>query len=153
MPNKIAIGIDLGEKRVGLSISDETGTFAHPLGVLPFKGYDDLIERLRTLASERGANTFVVGLPKNMNGTLGPSAKKALRFAKRLQARSGFTVALCDERLTTSQAEKEMIGLGKSRKRRRMTIDEAASVLILENYLRQIEMSDNNEKRRESSED
>ncbi len=133
----IIIGIDLGEKRVGVSISDEMGLYAHPLGVLPFVGDERLTEELVGIAKERGATAFVVGLPKNMDGTMGESAKKSERFAKKLERKSGLPVVMLDERLTTSQAEKEMIGLGKSRRRRRMTIDAVAAVLILETYLKQ----------------
>ena len=93
------------------------------------------MDTLMSLAKENEAESFVVGLPRNMDGTMGKGAKQAVRFARRLHAKSNLPVALCDERLTTSQAEKEMIGLGKSRRRRRMTIDEAAAVLILESYM------------------
>ncbi|MGI6643797.1 MAG: Holliday junction resolvase RuvX [Bacillota bacterium] len=131
------IGIDLGEKRVGLAISDEMGLYAHPLGVLDFRGEEELAEELAGIAEERGVASFVVGLPRNMNGTIGESAKKSQRFANQLQRKSGLPVTMLDERLTTSQAEKEMIGLGKSRRWRRKTIDSVAAVLILETYLRQ----------------
>jgi len=132
------IGIDLGLRRVGVSISDERGLFAYPLAVLPYTGSGKVIEELVALAKTHGAIGFVVGLPKNMDGTLGESARRCLRFSKKLQAKSGLEVVLVDERLTTSQAEKEMIGLGVSRRRRRLTLDQAASVLILENYLRYV---------------
>lgn len=135
-PAQRVIGIDLGEKRVGVAISDEL-SFAHPLCVIQWESLDKTIERLRQLAEEHGAGGFVVGVPRNMDGTMGKGAKKAVKFARRLNAKTGMPVAMCDERLTTSQAEKEMIGLGKSRKRRRMTIDEASAVLILENYLKE----------------
>lgn len=129
------IGIDLGEKRVGVSISDEMLVFAHPLCVIPFKSTSFVLEELSSLAERYGVGSFVVGIPKNMDGSLGEPARRAIRFSRKLQSRSGLPVILWDERLTTSQAEKEMIGFGLSRKRRRMSIDEAASVLILESYL------------------
>lgn len=135
------IGIDLGLRRVGVSISDEMGLMAHPLCVIPYSGQDDLVLRLRELAASHVAACFVVGVPRNMDGTAGVGARRSVRFARKLEAETGLPVALCDERLTTSQAEKEMIALGKSRKRRRMTIDEAAAVLILENYLRQVKLA------------
>lgn len=132
------IGVDLGEKRVGIASSDELG-FAHPLGVIKWRSLDATIASLINLAEEHEVSSFVVGYPLNMDGTVGDAAKKAIKFARVLNRKSGLPVALCDERLTTSQAETEMIGLGKSRKKRRMTIDEAAAVLILESYLRRSE--------------
>lgn len=132
------IGIDLGSKYVGLSISDDLGAFAHPLTTIYYKNQSQVINEILDLASEHGATGFVVGIPKNMDGTLGESGMRCMRFAKRLESRSGLPVVLWDERLTTSQAEREMIGLGKSRRKRRSSIDEAAAVLILENYLRNL---------------
>lgn len=130
------MGIDLGLKRVGVAIADEAGLLARPLCVLPYQGQDNLAASLVEIAGQNGAGVFVVGLPRNMDGSMGDGARRAVRFARKLEKLSGMPVVLCDERLTTSQAEKEMIALGKSRKSRRMTIDEAAAVLILENYLR-----------------
>ncbi len=130
------IGVDLGLKRVGVAIADEDGILASPLCVLKFQGYEKLAGSLVELAKERGGTSFVVGLPLNMDGSSGEAAKRARRFARSLETVSGLPVALVDERLTTSQAEKEMIALGKSRKNRRKVIDEAAATLILENYLR-----------------
>ncbi|HHY44414.1 MAG TPA: Holliday junction resolvase RuvX [Firmicutes bacterium] len=130
------IGVDLGLKRVGVSISDETNILASPLATLPYRGPETLAEELTALAREHGASSFVIGFPKNMDGTLGPAGKRARRFAALLERHSGLNVFLYDERLTTSQVEKEMIALGKSRRLRKETIDGAAAALILENYLR-----------------
>ena len=137
-PKGRVIGIDLGLKRVGLSISDDLGVFAHPLTTIYYKNQTQVLEEVMELAVEHQARGFVLGVPKNMDGTLGESARRSLRFARKLESRSDLPVILWDERLTTSQAEKEMIGLGKSRRKRKAGIDEAASVLILENYLRSV---------------
>jgi putative Holliday junction resolvase len=131
-----SLGIDLGLKRVGVAIAGEAGLLASPLCVLPYEGQDKLAASLVEIARQNEVGLFVVGLPRNMDGSMGDGAKRAVRFARKLEKLSGMPVVLCDERLTTSQAEKEMIALGKSRRSRRMTIDEAAAVLILENYLR-----------------
>lgn len=136
-----AMGIDLGLRRVGISLSDEMREMAHPLCVIEYAGADRLVDTLRHLAEEHRVETFVVGIPINMDGSSGEGARRAIRLARKLQKESGRKVVLCDERLTTSQAEREMITLGKSRRRRRMTLDEAAAVLILENYLRQDKLS------------
>ncbi len=138
MPEGRLIGIDLGLKRVGVSISDDLGIFAHPLDTIAYRNQRQVLEEAIALAVAHEVVGFVVGIPKNMDGTLGESARRSVRFARKLQARSGLPVVLWDERLTTSQAEREMIGLGMSRRRRRLSIDEAASVLILENYLRSV---------------
>lgn len=137
------IGIDLGQKRVGVSISDSMGLYAHPLKVVEFRSDIQLQDMLMDLAQEHGAQEFVVGLPKNMDGTLGSAAKRAQSFAAKLRRRTGFPVVLLDERLTTSQAHKEMIGLGKTRKRRRSVIDAVAAVLILETYLSRLKSVSN----------
>lgn len=140
-PQKRVLGLDLGLKRVGVAVSDEMGLMAHPLCVIPYSGQDNLLARVKELAAEQGAEVVVLGVPRNMNGTEGQGARRSVRFARKVESETALKVALCDERLTTSQAEKEMIALGKSRKRRRMTIDEAAAVLILENYLRQAKLA------------
>lgn len=137
MAGQKCIGIDLGLRRVGVSISDEAGFMARPLRVIAYEGQEKLAASLVELALADDVGAFVVGLPRNMDGTSGEGARRAIKFAQKLAAKSGLRVVLCDERLTTSQAEKEMIALGKSRKARRMTIDGAAAVLILETYLRQ----------------
>ena len=145
MADTRVIGIDLGLKRVGVAIGDETTGMAHPLAVIPYEGQDKLAASLTEMAAANEAGTFVVGLPRNMDGSLGEAARRSVKFARKLEKVSGLPSALCDERLTTSQAEKEMIALGKSRKSRRMTIDEVAAVLILENYLRQKALTGHNE--------
>lgn len=132
------LGIDLGLKRVGISISDDLGRFAHPVKTITYGNRRQVVKEIVTLADVHKITGFVVGIPKNMDGTLGEAARRSLRFARSLEGESGLPVVLWDERLTTSQAEREMIGLGMSRRRRRQSIDEAASVLILENYLQSV---------------
>jgi putative Holliday junction resolvase len=146
VPEGRLIGIDLGLRRVGVSISDELACFAHPLCTIPYRNLEQVLEETMSLAATYKAVGFVVGIPKNMDGSFGESARRALNFARKLEARSGLPVVLWDERLTTSQAEREMIGLGMSRRRRRTAIDEAASVLILENYLRSVSNTHGNPK-------
>ena len=146
VPEGRLIGIDLGLRRVGVSISDELACFAHPLCTIPYRNLEQVLEETMSLAATYKAVGFVVGIPKNMDGSFGESARRALNFARKLEARSGLPVVLWDERLTTSQAEREMIGLGMSRRRRRTAIDEAASVLILENYLRSVSNTHGNQK-------
>lgn len=135
MPSRV-IGVDLGLRRVGLAVADEGGVLATPLEVVAFPGLDKLASLLTSIAAREGAGSFVVGYPLNMDGTAGEAAKRAAKFARKLSSESGLPVTLSDERLTTFQAQKEMIALGKSRKDRRAAIDGVAAVLILENHLR-----------------
>lgn len=132
------IGIDLGNRRVGISVGEEGHLFATPLTTVGFAGWDKLVDEVAGIMQEQGADVAVVGVPRNMDGTLGVRSRAAIRFARRLALKSGKTVVTWDERLTTSQAEKEMIALDRSRRKRRLKIDEAAAVLILEGYLRSL---------------
>ncbi|HHY35871.1 MAG TPA: Holliday junction resolvase RuvX [Firmicutes bacterium] len=132
------IGIDLGDRRVGISVSDDAGMFAHPLATIEFAGWDQLIEKVACLMEKHNADLAVVGVPRNMDGSFGDRSRAALRFSRKLASRTGKTVVTWDERLTTSQADKEMIALDKSRRKRRLKIDQAAAVLILEGYMQSL---------------
>ena len=129
------IGIDLGDRRVGISVSDDAGMLAYPLTTIEFPGWDRLVEKVADLMAKYGVDVAVVGIPRNMDGSFGQRSRSALRFSRKLALRTGKTVITWDERLTTSQADKEMIALDKSRRKRRLKIDQAAAVLILEGYL------------------
>ena len=93
----------MGLKRVGVSISDELGSYAHPLVTIPYTNLQQVIEEVMKIAAAHNAAGFVVGVPKNMDGKLGESARRSLNFGRKLEARSGLPVVLWDERLTTSQ--------------------------------------------------
>lgn len=129
------LAIDLGDRRVGLAVSDESAIVALGAGVYHRKGTRDDIDAIVNRSHELDCTEIVVGLPKNMNGTLGPRALKSMEFAQELERRSGLQVRLWDERLTTMEAERLMIDADVSRKRRKQVIDEAAAILILEGYL------------------
>jgi putative Holliday junction resolvase len=130
------IGVDLGLKRVGVSISDETNTFASPLATLTYRvaRISQKISRSWQGSTAPGRLWSVFQRVWTALWGLRAGAPEGLpRFSER---HSGIPVCLSDERLTTSQAEKEMIALGKSRRQRKRTIDGASAVLILENHLR-----------------
>lgn len=129
------LAIDLGDRRVGLAVSDESALVALGAGVYHRKGTRDDINAIINRSRELECTEIVVGLPKNMNGTLGPRALKSMEFAKELENRTGLQVRLWDERLTTMEAERLMIDADVSRRRRKQVIDEAAAILILEGYL------------------
>ena len=131
----VALGIDLGRKRVGLALSDPSGTIASPLQVIEPSSPDDLLCQVARLVEERSVDTVVVGLPKNMDGSLGPKAQEALAFAEDLKSALACAVVTWDERLTTAQAERAMIQADLSRAKRKKRIDALAAQLMLQAYL------------------
>lgn len=129
------LAVDLGTRRVGLARSDESATIAEPLGVLPAEPAATLVERLAAAAQEVGAAEIVVGLPRRLDGSLGPEAQSARQLAGELRRRTGLPVALADERLTSVAAERALIETGARRGRRRQVVDQVAATLILQGYL------------------
>ena len=128
------IGIDYGDKRTGVSLSDPTATIA--TGLCVFRGLDDreLIEKIATLAGERDAVGVVVGYPLNMNGSRGPRAVKTEEFMERLREELPVMVVGQDERLTTRQSARVIHAHGK-KVRKGGKIDQISAVLILQGYL------------------
>jgi putative Holliday junction resolvase len=133
--HKRVVGVDLGEKNVGVAVSDELGVTAQGLTCLRRTGDAGLLEDLRRIAKERGARLVVLGLPKNMSGELGPKAREAMELAEKLRQGGGLEVALWDERLTTVQAERAMLEGDLSRKKRKKRRDIIAAQLILQSFL------------------
>jgi putative Holliday junction resolvase len=131
----IALGIDLGERRIGVAVSDPLGVTARPLGFVEHVSLSQDVAAVGELAHRRGAQAVVVGLPLNMDGSEGPAARRARRFAEALRRRLGITVHMWDERLTTVQAERDLVAAGQRRSRRRDTRDATAAALILQGYL------------------
>lgn len=129
------IGLDLGDKKIGVSLSDPMGLTAQGLKVITSDGPSDAIEKIKTIAGEYNAEMIVVGLPRNMNGSIGPRAKKTKAFARRLAKAAGLPVETWDEWLTTAASEKFLIGADLSRAKRRKVIDKMSAVLILQGYL------------------
>ncbi len=130
------MGIDLGEKRIGVALSDPSGTVASPLEVLQATGDDDTdVARLVALAERHRAEGFVVGLPRTLRGTEEQAAARTADFVRRLAAASGKPTAVWDERLTTVQAERALLADGVRRHARRQRIDKVAAALILQSYL------------------
>ena len=130
------MGIDLGEKRVGVAVSDELGWTAQGVKTINNTGkIKDLMEEIKQLAQELNVEKVVVGLPKNMNGTTGPQGEKAIDFADKLARHLGLPVATWDERLTTVAAERILVSADISRAKRRKVIDKMAAAIILQDYL------------------
>jgi len=129
------LGLDVGEKTIGVAVSDELGWTAQPVTVIQRTEAEDGIDAVRKMAQEYGAETIVVGLPKNMNGTLGPQAEKAAAFRAALAAVTDIPVVMWDERLTTVAAQRVLLAADVSRRRRKQVVDKIAAVFILQNYL------------------
>ena len=135
-----ALGIDLGEARVGIALSDELGLFAHPRETirLPAQtaGRDQaILQRLKAVIAQERIEVVVIGLPRNMNGTDGPASAKSRAFADLVRASTACEVRLIDERLTTVAAQRALHDGGKNVKQGRAVIDQVAAQMILQVYL------------------
>ena len=129
------IGLDLGTKTLGISISDTSLLIASTYKTIRFDNYDDLIKELNKIITEFNVEKIVLGLPKNMNNTLGDAAKRSIEFKEILEKKFNVEVVLQDERLTTVEAHNIMIQGGLSRKKRKKYVDSLSANIILQNYL------------------
>jgi len=131
------LGIDLGTKTAGISISDTTLTIASTLKTIHFKeeDYDIIMDELKELCLEYKVSKVVLGLPKNMNNSLGYRALDTIEFSKKLNEYLNIEVVLQDERLSTVEATNYMISADMSRKKRKQKIDSLAANIILQTYL------------------
>ena len=131
-----AIGIDLGSKRIGVAVSDSKGSLATPIEVVARQGDRRLEHReLADLAGEWEAEIVVVGVPYNMDGSLGSVAKKHLREAKALGEALGLEVVAYDERLTTVSAERFLMQQEMKADARRRVVDKVAAAVMLQSWL------------------
>lgn len=129
------MGIDYGTKRIGVAVSDPSCTMAHPLDTVPVRPDGSHVEQLGKIARDYGVTRVVVGLPINMDGSVGESAKKATEFSQALHHALNVPVELWDERLTTSEAHDLLIRLEVKGRKRRRIIDKIAAGIILQSYL------------------
>lgn len=127
--------MDVGERRIGIALSDETGTIAQGKGIYRRQDLQKDLEYLAEKANEWGVRKIVVGLPLNMDGTEGEQARRVREFAVALEAAVGVPVELWDERLSTAEAERVLLEADLSRRRRQKLRDELAAVLILQSWL------------------
>jgi putative Holliday junction resolvase len=140
------LAIDLGEKRIGLAISDALGITAQGLPTIQVKNEQEICPKIMEIIKERNVDRLVFGLPKNMNGTLGPQAKKVEQCAQKLRHLSSLPVDFEDERLSTVRAEQVLLEADTSRAKRKKVIDKLAAVIILQSYLARkgMEKNENN---------
>ncbi|CAM4355684.1 MULTISPECIES: Holliday junction resolvase RuvX [Paenibacillus] len=129
------LGLDYGDRRIGVAASDVFGWTAQGLEVLERRRDEGEFTRIADLVREHEISEIVVGLPKNMNGTVGPRGEICIAFADRLRDELNLPVHLWDERLTTMAAERTLIEADVSRKKRKQVVDKMAASLILQNYL------------------
>jgi putative Holliday junction resolvase len=134
-PRARLIGLDLGEKTIGIALSDPQLTVASPLTTRRKSKFTDDFAALIALMAEHHAGGLVVGLPLNMNGTEGPSAQSARAFARNFASRSDFPVLLWDERLSTAAVTRALISADASRKRRAVLVDKLAAAYLLQGAL------------------
>jgi putative holliday junction resolvase len=130
------LGIDYGQKRIGLALSDEMRVTARPLSTLVRTNRQNDVRRLREICRTNGVGQIVVGHPLRMSGAAGEMAEQVARFAVRLQKELGIPVELLDERLTSWEAEK-MVAQGGLSKREGSAVDDLAAAILLRQYLEQ----------------
>lgn len=132
------MGMDVGSKTVGISVSDQLGWTAQGIEIIPINEDENFfgIDRVKELVQQYDVAGFVLGLPKNMNNTEGPRVEAARNYGKLLEETFGLPIDFQDERLTTVEAERMLIEQADtSRSKRKKVIDKLAASLILENYL------------------
>ena len=129
------LALDVGQKRIGLAVSDPLGLIALGLKVLERQDWDRDLARLMEIARPYRIQEVLVGLPRHMNGRLGEQAEEILALAQALGEALGAQVVTWDERLSTVEAERLLIQADLSRRRRRQVVDQVAATLILQTYL------------------
>lgn len=135
MDIKRILGIDPGDARVGLALSDELGMLAHPFETITIKKTDP-VARIAEVVREKGVTTIVVGVARNMDGTFGPAAEKCRALIEQIRAAvPGCPVIAWDERLTTVSAQRAMRESGRKAKDQKSVIDQAAAQIILQGWL------------------
>jgi putative Holliday junction resolvase len=132
------MGLDVGSKTIGVAISDELGITAQGFKTIKRKAMEDDLRELYTIISQFQIEKIVVGLPKNMDGSLGKQAEFVLGWIEDLKNKIQLPVETWDERLSTVEATKTLLKADLSRKKRKGVIDKLAAVLILQGYLQQI---------------
>ena len=132
------LGLDLGTRTLGLAISDKSNMIASPYKVLRWDGedYNILFKDLDVIIKDNNITDLVLGLPKNMNNTLGFAAERSLKFKEALENRYEMEVHLIDERLSTVEATNYLLDADVSRKKRKKVVDGIAASIILDTYLK-----------------
>ena len=131
----IYLGLDLGSKTLGVSVSDRTATIATSIEVIRYNNLEELFAKLDKIVEDRKVDAFVLGNPLNLNGTISKRTEETLIFKSELENRYNKDVIMQDERLSTVEAERMLISNDTRRKNRKKVIDKIASTIILQSYL------------------
>lgn len=129
------LGIDLGKKRTGIAVSDINQKIASPLKVIENMKFNEILDILKKIVTDRDICAIVVGDPINMDGSIGPKSQSSRSFLKNLSKELNIPILLWDERLTTVSAERSLLEADVSRKKRQQIIDKIAASIILQNFL------------------
>jgi putative holliday junction resolvase len=129
------MGLDYGDKTIGVALSDELGWTAQGLEVIRRSTVERDFGRLKDIIRDYDVAEIVVGLPKNMNNTIGPRGELCIEFSRSLHEELQLPVHLWDERLTTVSAQRTLLEADVSRKKRKLVVDKMAAALILQNYM------------------
>jgi len=140
------LALDVGEKRVGVAVSDPLGYSAQPLTVLPRRPHAEFIKSLDKLAREYEVSLILLGLPRRTTGEKGPEAQRVLALAREIKTKLGLPCDTWDEWLTTVSAERVLIEGGVRREDRRQVVDKTAAAIILDGYLNYLAWGRKNEK-------
>ncbi len=129
------LGVDFGTKRIGLALSDPLGFTAQGLQTLAVENKRKTLEFLAKLCKDHGVDEVVVGLPVNMNGTMGPKAQETMDWVQKLKTTLKVPIHTWDERLTSREADRWMVGAGLSRRKQKQESDRMAATIILQSFL------------------
>ena len=132
----IIMSVDLGKARTGIAFSDNSETFAFPKTVITEYNTEKLVKKVSDIAHQNHAELIVVGLPKNMDGSVGSRAEECKEIGEKIQSESGINVVMWDERCTTISAHTALNYTDTKGKKRKEVIDAVAAVIILEDYLK-----------------
>lgn len=134
------LGIDYGTVRIGLALSDPTGTLASPLPHLENRSIRQVRDSLHLLIQTHDISKIVVGIPRNMDGSYGPAVEKVRSFIAEIQKDSNILIETQDERLSTAQASKQLSQFGLSQRDLRKKVDSSSASLILQQYLDRLDL-------------
>lgn len=138
---KRILGVDFGQARIGVAVSDELGMLAHPVETIPGARLDVAAKRIAQIAREKGVERVVLGMPRHMNGDAGISAAEVTAFAEQLRPLLPCPISFWDERLTTMAANRALRDAGQKTRRTRGFVDQVAAQMILQGYLDSVQNS------------
>jgi len=134
-PGSRILALDFGKRRVGVAVSDPLHLIAHGRDTLLYRSKEELFQQLEKLIREEQVSQIVVGMPHNMDGSLGEMSKTVESFISHLQRRTQLPVMPWDERLSSKQAERALMEMGVRQRQRRESVDQLAAIFILQSYL------------------